>query len=166
MKKISKKKLMTFVKQNCELPYFLIYEDLEIFNIMNTDLKLLLQNNKHLDEDTYSQIFKYIYLTDERITSMISGNEYNYIYKSITLPDIAFVINDITGISKQKIKKLLINSEYFEIIHGIHSGKSILIKAKMDEKEKVDFNVHLLEKYEIYKETLKRAMEAENDDKK
>jgi len=88
-----------------------------------------------------------------------------FIYKAISLSDLIYIIRDITGISTNKIRKILVNSEYFEFIYKMNTGNAKLIRVKMNEKEQSKFKNDLLKKYSLYKNTLNDdTIEDDEDD--
>ena len=145
--------VIKMLEQNYEEPHILIFEDLGIIDLMSMDLKELFCYKKHYSAETYDGVFKHIYMTDERIISMIAGNGIKFKYKATGFTDLIQLLQTATGMSYIKIRKHLIISEVFSFIFNTDSNLRLL-RPKMTANEVKDFKGRLYTKYMILKNTI------------
>lgn len=147
--KPEKEEINRFFKNNYSKMYCILFEDNGTIDMLNKDIKTLFSENKHFSDEAYAEVLKDIYLTDTRITSIMAGDRMKFAYKGVGLTDFYYVVKDITGMSSNKIRNIIISSDIFEFVYKKDIGNMKLVRPKMTKEEENEFKTSLLKKYRL-----------------
>ena len=135
-----------------------ILEDQGIMELLEGDIGGYFKTYRSISPEIFSDFVKEMFLTDERISAILAEDKLKERYMAITMTDAYYLINSITGLCNQTIKRRITDSPNILKIPG-RTLSSILIRPIFTNNEmeimktriinsKIRMNIEVIEDYD------------------
>lgn len=119
-----------FILKNFDPFFAAFYNEAMDFSVFDLTLKEIFKKRKHMKQFTYDIILQEIFLRDERLHAIMAHDEYLYMNHAVMITSFVYCVRSITGMSNNKIRDIIENSETVIIREDLKKRNSKFVSLK------------------------------------